>query len=226
MWAREQFGGERALCRWRRYGKGRLVLSDVIVVRRQSSEMIPSAGLIISLNDVILGDVDFTVGSPGLPGIRKSLPVGGAVLFETLGNGLFDVRVFEINSAYSVAFHVAQVSPRRGIAGGLVDQDASNAAFTAEELRRIADSLTSVQLEMGKRTDLQPEQQAFIAGQLDEMKVAAERLGRKDWLNWAVGTLTSIIVTLALSESTGKALMQAAGAALAWLTGGSIKLLH
>jgi hypothetical protein len=58
------------------------------------------------------------------------------------------------------------------------------------------------------------------------MQKASERMGRKDWMNLALGTLSSIIVTAAFPADVAKALFRAAGDALTWLFSGGIRLLQ
>src|SRR2546423_1282125 len=78
---------------------------------------------------------------------------------------------------------------------------------------------------VGERNDVTPEQVEFISKKLGEMQAASERLGRKDWMNLAIGTLTSVIVSAALDRGVAKALLQSASTALSWLLGGPIQLL-
>ena len=78
---------------------------------------------------------------------------------------------------------------------------------------------------MANRPDVKPEQFRHLEEKLKEMRSASERLGRKDWVNYAIGTLTSIVVTAAFDPSAAKALLQTAGTALGWLFGGGFRLL-
>jgi hypothetical protein len=101
----------------------------------------------------------------------------------------------------------------------------SNTPFSLEELQRIAASIDSIRMEIGQRTDISPQQLEFVFKKLDEMREASERLERKDWMNLALGTLTSVVVTAALASPAAKALFAAAGTALSWLFGTGLKLL-
>ena len=195
-----------------------------IIVGERSSTQGELGGLIVSARKTYPDAVEFVVGRPGLPNIETRLGVGGAVLFETPDEGIFEVRVLATGMS-KTTFLISQVSPHSGIAGGLADQDLSNSSFTASELVRIADSLQSIRIEMSERTDVTPEQLDLISRKLDELQASSQRLGRKDWMNLAIGTLTSIIVNAALGPDIGKALFRAAGAALSWLLGNTLKLL-
>lgn len=78
---------------------------------------------------------------------------------------------------------------------------------------------------MAQRADVTPPQLEFISRKLDEMRAAAGRLGRKDWMNLAVGTITSVLVTAAVASPAAKALVTVAGAALSWVFGPGVRLL-
>ena len=77
----------------------------------------------------------------------------------------------------------------------------------------------------GQCQDITPEQADYISRKLDELADAANRLGRKDWINFAMGMLANIVISAALEPDGAKFLFKTAGHALEWLFGGSIKLL-
>jgi hypothetical protein len=196
-----------------------------IVVKERDSTESDLGSLIVSGLETYSDRVSFVVGRPGLPNIQSTLRVGGAVFFETPDEGIFEVRVLSTKPD-SATLLISHVSPRPGIAGGLVNQDPDNSPFMPDELSRIAADLEQVRLAISGRSDVTPEQLEYISRKLDEMRSASERLGRKDWMNLAVGTLTSVIVTTALDPTVARALIAAAGTALSWLFGGSLKLLQ
>ena len=201
-----------------------MMAQDRVIVHEHNSVQAKLGGLIISALRTTSDHVDLVVGRPGLPNLESSLRIGGAVLFETPDDGLFEVRLLA-GSVTQAEFLISHISPRRGIAGGFVDQDLSNSPFTPAELAKIADSLHRIRLSLSERPDVTPEQMDLISRKLDEMRAASERLGRKDWMNLAVGTLTNIVVTAALGHEIAKALFQAAGKALSWLFGMPLELL-
>lgn len=180
-------------------------------------------GIIVSAVQTFSDNATLVVGCPGLPNISETLSVGGAVLFET-PEGLFEVRVMKTSSA-EVTVLLSHVAPRPGIGGGFIDQKQDNAPFTSEDLAKIKLSIEHIRRAIAERSDIAPEQLTFIGRKLDEMQAASERMGRKDWINLALGTLTSTVVSVALAPSEAKALFQVANAALSWLFGGGMKLL-
>src|SRR5712692_1993410 len=130
-----------------------MMAQDRALVNEHNSVHVKLGGLIISALRTSSEGVDVVVGRPGLPNIEKSLTTGGAVLFETPDAGLFEVRLLA-GYATQAEFLISQISPRQGIAGGLVDQDASNSPFTPSELARIADSLHHIGLGLSARSEV------------------------------------------------------------------------
>jgi hypothetical protein len=194
-----------------------------LVIQQRDSKLTEKSRLIISVEGAFVDHAEIVIGRPGLPNAEADLRVGGALLFET-PEGLFEVRILSINLS-NVVVLVTHVAPIPGISAGFVDQDQTNAPFSPDELRQIAVSVDRIRVEIGQRTDISPQQLAFISKKLDEMQAASERLGRKDWINLAVGTLTSVVVTAALAPPVAKALFAVAGTALSWLFGTGMKLL-
>lgn len=200
------------------------MVQEQLVIEKKSSKLAKLGGLIVTLRKTSVHDVDLIIGSPGFPNLERTLQLGDAVLFETPEAGLLEVRVMSIRTL-DIEILVSQISPRPGIAGGFVDSDPSNSSFTKTEIRKIAESVEHIRLEMSKRNDVKPEQLDFIYRKLEEMRLAGERLGRKDWKNLAIGTLTGIIFNAALGPDIGKALFQVAGTALSWLFNDGLNLL-
>ena len=194
-----------------------------IEVRDGDSQICEMGGIIITVSHTDFKKAQIIVGRPGMPNSDVSLGTGGATLFET-PIGLFEVRLLSVSENVTNIL-LTEIAPRPGLFAGYVDEDVENAPFTAAERHRLAASLEQVRREISARTELSAEQIDFVARKLIEMEAAAERLGRKDWINWALGTLTSIAVTAALDPEVAKLLFRVAGAALSWVVGGSIKLL-
>jgi hypothetical protein len=200
------------------------MVQETIVINERSSAQAKMGGIIVSVVETYSDSAKLVVGRPGFPNIESTLGTGGAVLFET-PEGLFEVRVMSTALVNKITVLLSQVSPRPGIAGGFVDQDTDNTPFTPPELAKIKDSVEQIKRIMSERSDVSASQLDFIARKLDDMREASERMGRKDWMNLAVGTMTSVIVTAAITPDVAKAFLQAAGVALSWLFGGGMKLL-
>ncbi len=193
------------------------------VVQQNASKLAEESRLIISVVEAYSNHAKIAIGRPGLPNADADLKVGGALLFET-PEGLFEVRVLSLNGT-AVEVLVTEVAPTRGILAGFVDQDISNSRFSSDELRQIAASIAKIRAALARRADFSPQQLEFISRKLDEMQASSERLGRKDWINLALGTLTSIVFTAALESTAAKALFDVTGEALSWLFGTGMRFL-
>ena len=180
--------------------------------------------------------MELVVGRIGFPNLERSLQVGGAVLYETPDDGLIELRVTRIalgvvgsltggDVVHQATVLISQVSPHGGLVAGFTEEGATNAPFTPQEFERLRRSLQQVREAVAQRTDLTSAQLDFVARKLDEMAEAAERLGRMDWMNLAIGTLTNVVVTAALNSEAARYLFQVVGSALSWLFTGTLKLL-
>lgn len=199
-------------------------VQERLTVSERDSAISTKSGIIVSISEILSSEAKLVVGRPGQPNVAAKLGAGGAILFEAPG-GLFEVRLLKIIPLTNVTVLITRVSPRPGLAAGFVDQDQSNANFSADERKHIELSVRAIFVEISNRSDVTPEQLAFLERKLDDMQAASERMGRKDWINLALGTLSSVVVTAALDPEAAKALFQAADSALSWLFPGAVKLL-
>ena len=101
----------------------------------------------------------------------------------------------------------------------------ANYPFTSPELARIRKSIDDVRDSVRQREDLLPDQVDYISRKLDEIGDAANRVGRKDWINLAIGTLTNLVVSGAIGPDAARFLFQRMGQALGWLLGETLKFL-
>jgi hypothetical protein len=108
---------------------------------------------------------------------------------------------------------------------GLTDGDPNNLRFTAAERQRITDSINRLQSEIRKIPNISQEQLDLILRKLDEMNKASERLGRKDWINYVIGTLTSIGISAAFAPDAMRAVFHSVSAAFTWFFNNPLVLL-
>jgi hypothetical protein len=206
-----------------------MIADQTLSVERNTSKDTKESELIISVADVDyheLGTVDIVVGRVGIPSVERTLRVGGAIYFETLDQGLFEVRVLHIRpSPQSAVLRISHLRPGRSLVAGLGTDDIDNTPFEPQEVAHIRASLKGVQEAVTQRQDVTPEQTDYINRKLDEIIDASTRVGRKDWVNLAVGTLTNIVVNAGLSSGVARFIFQTAGDALAWLVGQTLQLL-
>ena len=200
------------------------MISEHVRVLPGDSTITDLGGLVLAGRKIVNGSATLIIGRPGMPNLPRDFDLGGAVLFET-PDGTLEIRALKL-AAGQAEFLITQISPKPGIAGGFVEQEPSNTAFSEEELTRISESLNKIHLQLEERDDITSEQMDLISRKLAEMQEAATRLGRRDWMNLAVGTLTTAAVSAALSPEVSRALFRAADVALSWMFSGAVlKLL-
>lgn len=196
---------------------------EIIEVGANDSEHMDSTGLILTVRTTFGSESDIVVGYPGLPCERRRVYTGDALLYET-PMGTFDIRVLSQNSA-RVRFLVTQLSPIPSIAGAFSSTDPSNTQFSPLELERLALSLEAVKERVSSQPTIQPEQISLIHKKLDEIGEAATRLGRKDWINYAAGAITSACASAAFAPEVTKGIFLSLNSAFSWLFSSAILLL-
>ena len=163
----------------------------ITLIKENSSSKIDCSSVILSVRTTFGNHCEVVVGYPGLQNVVKDMHVGDAVLYETPSDGILEVRVLAMSMS-DVKLIVSQISPRFGILGGFVDEDSNNSPFSPKELAQIASSITDIKKKLSQRDDIKKEQLELISKKLDEIQTASSRLGRKDWINYVTGTLTSL----------------------------------
>ena len=107
----------------------------------------------------------------------------------------------------------------------MAQENTTNKHFTPSEVLRIGKGFAAVSDAVRKREDITPEKIDYITRKLDEIVEAANRVGRKDWVNLAIGTLTNDVIGAAVGPNATKFLFQTVSQALEWILGGHLKLL-
>lgn len=146
----------------------------------------------------------------------KDMYVGDALLFETPEDGILEVRIMEINSS-SIKVLVSQVSPKLGLMGGYVSENPLNSNFTDDEKFKIKESIENIKNELSKNQKISKEQLDLVKEKLDDIQNASERLGRKDWIQYVMGSLTSLFISAAFHDETRKTIFQIFGISFEWL---------
>lgn len=182
-------------------------------------------GVVISLRRSSTEDCDAVIGYPGIPNIVQTMQTGDAVLIETPQSGIVEVRAVAVHPS-RVEFLLTQVSPLSGFAGGAFEGDPNNSSFSEAELHRIAESISSVKADLSRQGKLLPEQLGLVTRKLDEIQDAAARLGRKDWITYVAGALTSTCISAAFAPEITKSVFLAVNAAFTWLFASGVLLLH
>jgi hypothetical protein len=95
-----------------------------------------------------------------------------------------------------------------------------NAPFTPAEQQRLKLGIAELRNFLRSTTDHSDAQLKFIDARLQHLEDSSQRLGRKDWITLAMGTLTNIIVGVALTPDGARELVRTAGSLLGWVIGG------
>ena len=99
-----------------------------------------------------------------------------------------------------------------------------NTSFSAEEQARVKLGIAELSTLLKSTGKHSGEQLKFIDSRLKHLEEASGRLGRKDWITLAMGTLANIVVGLALAPEMAKELVRTAGSLFGWVVG-SVQLL-
>jgi len=84
----------------------------------------------------------------------------------------------------------------------------SNTPFTFPEVENIISSLDRLNVQIENNFNLQGEQLAFVKREIEYLKEATKRQGRKDWMHTSIGVIVSIAMGLALSPEKAKLLWE------------------
>ena len=189
---------------------------------------ISSSGLVIVTHrgQTQAGLHRLTIGSPGLPNLTRNVELGEALIFETATDGMYEVRLIGMGEHEQVFFLLTQITPSFGLSAGFSTDDPSNAPLTKEEIDRITTSIESVKSTIKEQCNITDEQHSILSQKLDEIMLASSRMGRKDWLMYTAGTLTSLCITAAFAPDLSKAIFSQVSSALAWLFQNSLRFIQ
>jgi hypothetical protein len=85
-----------------------------------------------------------------------------------------------------------------------IQRGSDNTLFTNDERRQIAAQLQAIKAQMREQFALTSGQIAQVNEKLDEVIEASERLGRKDWLVYFLGTITALIIASTVTSGAGE----------------------
>lgn len=103
-------------------------------------------------------------------------------------------------------------------------EEVDNTPFAPEEIARISKSIVELRTRLLSLSANNAAQRAIINSRLNHLDESASRLGRKDWITLAIGTLTNIVVGVSLAPEAAKDLLRTAGSLLGWVLGSVILL--
>ena len=199
---------------------------EILTVRAKRSAVSETLGLIFTVRHVAPTYVHLVLGYPGLPNISGQMEAGDAWLYETATSGLFEARLLGFHFQDDTAqFLLTEVAPRLGLVAGAADIDPANAPFSDAQLSQVRDSIEDAKNRVARLTEMLPEQIALVQRKLDEVGQAATRMGRKDWVNYVAGSLTSLCITAAFAPDVTRKVFESVNASFVWLFASGILLL-
>lgn len=96
-------------------------------------------------------------------------------------------------------------------------QSLQNTPISLEEQGRIAERLNKFKEDVQKRELLSAEQISLLNEQIEYLVESTKHLGRKDWLNVALGALIGFTLQAALTPDVAMQIIRLAGEALRWI---------
>ena len=93
----------------------------------------------------------------------------------------------------------------------------TNSAFDKNEKEQISRSLNEIRGFLENTQKLSEGQMAIVSSRLADLEDAANRVGRKDWIAIAYGTLVNIVVSAALTTEQAQAFFHFAASSLKWM---------
>lgn len=90
----------------------------------------------------------------------------------------------------------ATIAEEKAIVLAASAEEIENNPFTPEEQKQITVHLNEIKQYLAQTQELKEQQADFANRRFDYLADAATRMGRKDWLNLAVGVITGVIIQL------------------------------
>lgn len=196
----------------------------LVELKTKTTKLIEESGLFITLKQCYSASCNISLGYSGLPNENSELDIGDAVLFQTPTDGMFEIRLMNITLT-GANFLLSQISPQPGLIAGTDSQSEENRSFTASEIERIEQSIGLLKDSISGNNEFTSEQATLIHKTLNDISDASNRLGKKDWINYTAGLLTSVVVSAAFSDSARHALFSAANSVFSWLFNSTFTLL-
>jgi len=100
-----------------------------------------------------------------------------------------------------------------------------NSPFSPSEQHRLKVAIGELRSFLHSTSNHSDIKLQFIDARLKHLEESSSRLGRKDWITLAMGTLTNIVVGIALAPDAARELVRTAGALFGWVIDGVQLLL-
>ena len=100
---------------------------------------------------------------------------------------------------------------------GASERPVPEGPFSTEERKRVAVSINELKEYIQKSYEVPLGRWTIVSGQLDYLIEATTRMGKKDWVLLAAGTLVNVVLTASLSPDAAKDVLRFAGHVLGWI---------
>lgn len=90
----------------------------------------------------------------------------------------------------------ATIADEKAIVVAASGEEIENTPFTPVEQKQISAQLNEIKEYLGKTQEFNEQQAEFVNKRFDYLADAATRMRRKDWLNLAVGVITTVVIQL------------------------------
>src|SRR5262249_4087426 len=86
----------------------------------------------------------------------------------------------------------------------IVATSVTNTEFSHRETERLAKGLEEIRKLLLKTVKNQKEQSDLVNSEIQKLLAASEKMGRRDWVNQAIGALITLSITIALPPEVTK----------------------
>jgi hypothetical protein len=102
----------------------------------------------------------------------------------------------------------------------IANSNLPNDSFSVDEQKLIQTSLQEIKIFLISNQSFDQDKLALIDARLNYLQAASERLGKKDWIIIAIGSLISLVIGLALAPDISRELFRLSSQTLSWLLQG------
>ncbi|WP_162823659.1 hypothetical protein [Lysobacter sp. TY2-98] len=186
------------------------------VVLAANTSVLPDIGdIVVSARSLFQGQAEIVVGYPGHPNAEFELRTGDAGLYQAPAGDTYEVRAMSL-AVNRAELLLTRLGPEPKLAAAFTSSDPLNSPFTEEELLKIDASVEAVKSDIAQGGEFTPHQLEAIHRRLDEIKEGARRMGRKDWIQYFAGSITSLCVSAAFAPEATQRLFSSIGSAFSW----------
>lgn len=187
-----------------------------LVLTNNSSDSPEDSNIIVTVRDTFNQKCKLLIGYPGQLNSEHELFTGDAALYQVSTGETYEIRALSVD--YNrVELLITKLASQPILAVSFVNNDPLNSPFNEDELKRIDADIAIVKARLKNGGTLQIEQLQLINQRLDEIQLAARRMGRKDWALYIGGNVTSICASAAFAPEVTRNIYMTISEALGWV---------